>query len=674
MWLLVEGTEIEITDNVIPKQSMLWTLKNTNIGTKKIVKDIKTLYILDTPLVEMVILKNFLEKGKVYIEPARIIKILDYFNIEMNEYDIRVASEIYIRKNLYKEPINEEFKNFYYGLIRMESWDHTVKKIAKPTCLYDDICPTRKPPNMAMNDLTQFQFLFEAFPNTFVIAGGRVLESLYNWNEKSKDIDLFIYGIRNEEDAEKISVGIIRCIDAHLSVQSVSRSQHAITIHTPTIQFQIIMRLYQNPFEIIFGFDIDCCAILWNGKDIYTTPRCLYAIENWQNSVTFNPDLPLFSPSYEARLLKYAKRGFGIYIPDLHLAKERNIGYDYEHKPFSGLDLLLEYNIKRKIPKISDYAYNDNDREIWKCTFDENFPYENLDLNIIRFLINTYAKVAKYNESYDIINIRFAYSSQRPELIEYFFNLPSIFPDLVSARIKDMTSKRDKWKINISQFETHWRSHRPGEQLTNTFHSVVYKDKLNWYNPPNEINHTDKPFNINKYKIYPCVITYKDIKFCIKCKVQITKTSYIKITRGLLFNLPSENLCETCYDKIHDKTEEYQKVEENISKVNHNDMEKLLKLKVKCKQCDQTITGAVITNKHGFFCMSCSTIASDDEPQETLDKYDINDKSQKILDEYDINNKSQEIPDQYCTECDSFITTNQNGICDRCIDISRGEY
>jgi hypothetical protein len=76
--------------------------------------------------------------------------------------------------------------------------------------------------------------------------------------------------------------------------------------------YQVILRMYRSPSEILQGFDVDCCCVGYDGKDIWLTQRALYSFCNGLNTINFDR----MSPSYEWRLAKYGTRGFAIYIPN----------------------------------------------------------------------------------------------------------------------------------------------------------------------------------------------------------------------------------------------------------------------------------------------------------------------------------------------------------------------
>ena len=102
----------------------------------------------------------------------------------------------------------------------------------------------------------------------------------------------------------------------------IRRSKNAITFQHCRKQkeYQIILRLYSTPSEILHGFDVDCCSIGYDGENIWITQRALYSVMNGYNTVNFER----LSPSYEVRLVKYSTRGMKVYIPGFN-AKNVNL-------------------------------------------------------------------------------------------------------------------------------------------------------------------------------------------------------------------------------------------------------------------------------------------------------------------------------------------------------------
>ena len=75
----------------------------------------------------------------------------------------------------------------------------------------------------------------------------------------------------------------------------------------------MILRLYSSPAEILIGFDIDSCCVGYDGSRAWALPRAVRAL-NLRANVT---DVTRRSLSYEMRLVKYTKRGFGVVVPEL---------------------------------------------------------------------------------------------------------------------------------------------------------------------------------------------------------------------------------------------------------------------------------------------------------------------------------------------------------------------
>ena len=77
------------------------------------------------------------------------------------------------------------------------------------------------------------------------------------------------------------------------------------------------IRLYKSPAEVILGFDLPCCSICYDGKDVYLTDAGMYAINNKVNIF----DMHRMSPSYIFRLIKYFSRGYKIILPSFDIKK-----------------------------------------------------------------------------------------------------------------------------------------------------------------------------------------------------------------------------------------------------------------------------------------------------------------------------------------------------------------
>ena len=65
------------------------------------------------------------------------------------------------------------------------------------------------------------------------------------------------------------------------------RTKHTVTLVSqfPFKHIQIILRLYKSPAETLLGFDVDSCAVAFNGTDVLMTPRAHFALVSQYNTV-----------------------------------------------------------------------------------------------------------------------------------------------------------------------------------------------------------------------------------------------------------------------------------------------------------------------------------------------------------------------------------------------------
>ncbi len=127
----------------------------------------------------------------------------------------------------------------------------------------------------------------------------------------ASDVDLFLYGLNEEEAIEKIKQIERKIKDSILHETTTIRTKNAITIASqyPTRHVQIVLRLYDSISQVITGFDVDCSCAAYDGMQVYASPRALVAFATQTNTI----DLTRRSPSYENRLSKYSHRGFEVH-------------------------------------------------------------------------------------------------------------------------------------------------------------------------------------------------------------------------------------------------------------------------------------------------------------------------------------------------------------------------
>lgn len=131
----------------------------------------------------------------------------------------------------------------------------------------------------------------------------------------ASDVDLFLYGLTEEQAIEKIRHIENKIKGSILYETTTIRTKNTITIASqyPTRHVQIVLRIYKSISEILTGFDVDCSCAAYDGKQVYVAPRALASYITQVNQI----DLTRRSPSYENRLSKYSHRGFEVFWPGL---------------------------------------------------------------------------------------------------------------------------------------------------------------------------------------------------------------------------------------------------------------------------------------------------------------------------------------------------------------------
>ncbi|EPE25948.1 Ankyrin repeat-containing protein [Glarea lozoyensis ATCC 20868] len=165
----------------------------------------------------------------------------------------------------------------------------------------------------------------------------------------ASDVDLFLYGMNEEQALRKIDEIEKNVRDSILHEVTTIRTKNAITIASqyPTRHVQIVLRLYDSVSQIITGFDVDCACAAYDGKQVYAAPRALAAFMTQCNTI----DLSRRSPSYENRLSKYSHRGFEVYWPLLDRSLIDPTIFERSFRRTQGLARLL---ILELLPKASD--------------------------------------------------------------------------------------------------------------------------------------------------------------------------------------------------------------------------------------------------------------------------------------------------------------------------------
>lgn len=262
-----------------------------------------------------------------------------------NEYDARLR-EVFAQQPSHPEIKNSNVVPLFTGReqeIRIRARNPATETDDERQRFLMPLDEADRKPNDApaiVESLKEFQTNFQLFSESalvdmdwsnVVVAGSAVVTSLlpvpakYNVSKRAlreyyhqklapaSDVDLFLYGLTEEQAIEKIKQIEQRVRDSILTETTTIRTKNAITIASqyPTRHIQIVLRIYRSVSEILTGFDVDCSCSAYDGKQVYSSPRAIASYITQVNTI----DLTRRSPSYENRLSKYSHRGFEVYWP-----------------------------------------------------------------------------------------------------------------------------------------------------------------------------------------------------------------------------------------------------------------------------------------------------------------------------------------------------------------------
>ena len=161
-----------------------------------------------------------------------------------------------------------------------------------------------------------------------LVAGGMVLAALTQVDPNldlqilGHDIDIYLYGLSPQEANTKIKeiyrVWLRNLPPSAVREKVVVRNTRTITFlaHYPVRRVQIVLKLSRSVTDVLLNFDLDQCAMGFNGTTVLILPRCARALET--GYTVFCSDLVCGHSSRTrrstqiGRVLKYTDRGFGI--------------------------------------------------------------------------------------------------------------------------------------------------------------------------------------------------------------------------------------------------------------------------------------------------------------------------------------------------------------------------
>jgi hypothetical protein len=144
------------------------------------------------------------------------------------------------------------------------------------------------------------------------------------------DVDMFIT-TRDENEADSITRHIYDVIQSNVNKYAeeryrkveCQRTARTITIRTAWKWFQVVTTLFSSPLEVLIGFDVDCgCVGTIDGVNAVMTRRAKLALSKRYNLwiLESRPSL-VVEARYQRRLVKYAKKGFAVLVPNVDWTK-----------------------------------------------------------------------------------------------------------------------------------------------------------------------------------------------------------------------------------------------------------------------------------------------------------------------------------------------------------------
>jgi len=318
-----------------------------------------------------------------------------------------------------------------------------------------------------------------------VIAGGYAMY-LAGYIPRTNDIDIFV--------TDK-TVGTKLINELNESGTQLYITDNAVSFTINNVNYQIILRVYSCPSEVVHGFDLDCVGILYTGRGLYSTKRAQYSNENRTN--WYDPERA--SASYEFRLSKYNIRGYNIGLKDLD-----KINFNYKDLKET---LLVEcFKHPENDDDISDGAVNicnrfnitDLNDVVYVCQQFVSVPEDLVELCRRRNIINagdiinavdTYY-IHRYDTVGELINRIGRMSSEGIDIIKsvptdratclllakYDRTLSYIFKhsDYVPGILHDGFPVKKTSDID-------WKVQNPMEQLSGTFNPEPFTNMLDFY-------------------------------------------------------------------------------------------------------------------------------------------------------------------------------------------------
>jgi hypothetical protein len=352
------------------------------------------------------------------------------------------------------------------------------------------------------NPKKKIERLLHGVRDHVVVAGGCAVSMMLDEYElpgiggRLKDVDLFVHSCA-EDEADLVVSKILwnaSCIDKpfeeciippskilahvvseqdlwkHKNFKKLRQSEipfpntmvlpNCISFVFDGLKIQIIKRLYSSPAEVIVGFDVDSCCVLYdyNTEKYWITPRGLYAFNSRTNFVDFTR----MSPTYETRLIKYASLGFNIFVPHYGYLNSQCQTDPRWKKKNNNNQTLVMYLLKLRTEMLS------SERVIRK------------KLQVAPALKLLWIALGLFNKT-DYSHAVYGSDDELRKQIQnsdYSAATPDSIIWLSSQIVHHVVSNHSPKQYN---FRFTWKTLNPGEQIINTFHRTILEDFRTWY-------------------------------------------------------------------------------------------------------------------------------------------------------------------------------------------------
>eukprot|EP00953_Heterococcus_sp_UTEX-ZZ885_P035833 18486-Heterococcus_DN1.PRE.1 len=154
------------------------------------------------------------------------------------------------------------------------------------------VCQCPQQDKLAVRGCVQLQEELPQDWSNVIIAGGAILASLQvpeAWEAYADaDIDMFIYGLDEQTAKAKIETLYTKIKASSGRTLAVAvRTPHTLTIVGPAGKkhLQIVLRLANDPHQLLEEFDIACCGVAYDGRAVWCTHKAREAIATGVNII-----------------------------------------------------------------------------------------------------------------------------------------------------------------------------------------------------------------------------------------------------------------------------------------------------------------------------------------------------------------------------------------------------